>query len=172
MKLNLGCGHKHMEGFVNVDLADNWADKQPDVSADITQRLPFEDNTADEIHAYHVLEHIYRWRVNDVLTDWVRVLKPGGLLVLEMPCLDKILLIFNRYVQTGKTLEPRLTMWGLYGDPRYKNEAMVHKWCYPIGELEQLARLLNLKDVKILEPKTQVADRDIRLEATKCSNCS
>lgn len=75
------------------------------------------------------------------MADWVRVLKPGGLLVLELPCLDKILRLFAYFVREKKPIDPRLTVWGLYGDPRYENEAMTHKWCYSVGELRQIMEI-------------------------------
>lgn len=167
MKLNLGCGHRHLPGFVNVDLPDNWSKLRPDVEADITKPLPFEDGVADEVHAYHVLEHIWHWQVYDVLQDWCRVLKPGGKLVLEMPCLDKVLHLMLYAMQAQQPIEPRLSMWALYGDPRYKSEAMTHKWCYGQMELTGLLEALGLSDIKILEPQTHIAVRDMRAEAIK-----
>lgn len=167
MKLNLGCGHKHLPGFVNVDLPDNWSKLRPDVEADITKPLPFDDGVADEVHAYHVLEHIWRWQVPDVLAEWCRVLKPGGKLVLEMPCLDKIFQCMRMFIDAREPLDPRLTQWGLYGDPRYKSEAMSHKWCYAASEAAQVLVEAGLQSVRILEPETHIAARDMRLEAIK-----
>ena len=43
LKLNLGCGDKKHEGFVNVDLHGD-----PDVRCDLSQfPWPFEDSSAD-----------------------------------------------------------------------------------------------------------------------------
>ena len=167
MKLNLGCGQKHLPDFVNVDIADNWADNPPDVAADITKALPFDDDSADEIHAYHVVEHIFRWEVEGVLRDWFRVLKPGGKMVLELPCLDKILWLFSKYQEAKSPVDARLTLWGLYGDPGYKNPDMTHKWCYAMSELQSLMQGIGLREVIIMEPQTHVALRDMRLEGTK-----
>jgi hypothetical protein len=56
LKLNLGCGYKKEEGFVNVD-EDEHA--HPDVVHDISVTpWPFEENSVDEILLTHVLEHI------------------------------------------------------------------------------------------------------------------
>jgi SAM-dependent methyltransferase len=58
MKLNLGCGHKHEPGFVNID---HDASANPDYVInldDVNIKLPFEDSTVTEVRAYHILEHI------------------------------------------------------------------------------------------------------------------
>lgn len=46
--------------------------------------LSFENDSFDRVIAAHVLEHLYR--PHDVLREWQRVLKPGGVLSLILPC--------------------------------------------------------------------------------------
>jgi ubiquinone/menaquinone biosynthesis C-methylase UbiE len=45
--------------------------------------LPFEDNTFDVVTNWHVIEHVTD--VKATLTEWYRVVRPGGLMVLETP---------------------------------------------------------------------------------------
>lgn len=165
IKLNLGCGAKLMEGFVNVDLANNWCETPPDVVADV-RVLPFPDDYADEVHAYHVFEHFYRWESEAMLQEWIRVLKPNGLLVLEMPCLDKVLALFDYYHRKQKPLNPAATMYALYGDPNYNDESMCHRWCYSVAELGQMMADNGL-DVEEKDPQTHIKVRDMRLEGIK-----
>lgn len=54
------------------------------VSTEDATRLSFEDNSFDRVIAAHVLEHIYK--PHEVILEWVRVLKPGGILTLILPC--------------------------------------------------------------------------------------
>ena len=59
LKLNLGCGHSHLDGWVNVD-------KHPTPSCDQIVDLeilpwPWPDNSVDEILLNHVLEHLGGW---------------------------------------------------------------------------------------------------------------
>ncbi len=81
-KLHLGCGTKHMEGFINVDINTHSA---VDVIADLRNLESFPDSSIDLIYACHVLEHFGRWEVEDVLNEWSRVLAPGGVIRLAVP---------------------------------------------------------------------------------------
>lgn len=163
IKLNLGCGAKIWPGFINVDLANNWSDKQPDVVADVTKPLPFEDGYADEVHAYHLFEHLHRKHAPEILADWIRALKPGGKLVLELPCLDKILAIFDYCFKEQIPIDPRMTMWGLFGDPGYGIDAMCHKWCYSVAELSLMLEAAGMVRITEETPLTHQPVRDMRL---------
>lgn len=166
VKLNLGAGAKRYPGFISVDLADNWCKTPPDIVADVFKTLPFDDGYADEVHAYHVFEHTYRYQADAVLKDWVRVLKPGGLMVIEVPCLDKIISIFAACMEEGKAPPTALTMWGLFGDPKWKNPAMCHHWCYSVAELSWMMESQGLT-VEVKEPLTHRPERDMRIEGRK-----
>lgn len=81
MKLHLGCGQRHIPGFVHVDI-------QPGPHIDHVcgvNALPIAAGQADLIYASHVLEHFGRAEYLDVLREWHRVLRPGGVLRLSVP---------------------------------------------------------------------------------------
>lgn len=81
MKLHLGCGPRHIPGFIHVDA-------QPADHVDIVgpvERLPMENGTVSLIYASHVLEHFGRHEYKAVLKEWFRVLEPGGVLRLSVP---------------------------------------------------------------------------------------
>jgi len=151
MKLHLGCGGKHWPGFVNVDMVDG-----ADVQCDI-RTLPFEDGYADEVHAIHVIEHFWPWDVENTLKEWARVLKPGGRICLELPCLDKVLGLFAR--NQG---HPHNTYHALYGDPGHKREEMTHKWCYPRVMMRELLEQCGFVQVTEEDPFFHRAERDMR----------
>jgi teichuronic acid biosynthesis glycosyltransferase TuaG len=83
LKLHLACGHDYNEDYINVDL---YApdDAKTDLRFDVMQ-LPYDDNSVDEIKAFHVIEHFDFYQIQQVLKEWHRVLKPGGRLWLETP---------------------------------------------------------------------------------------
>ena len=82
IRLNLGCGDKLIEGYINVDVATSRKGVAPDVLADL-RSLPFGSNYADEILAVHVIEHFYLWEAEDVLNHWKNCLRRGGQIILE-----------------------------------------------------------------------------------------
>jgi predicted SAM-dependent methyltransferase len=163
IRLNVGCGNKKLDGYLGCDFGDNYSGDQPDVVCDIRE-LPFDNDFADEVLAVHVLEHFYVWEAEDVVNEWIRVLKPGGKLVIEVPCLDKII---NHYIKFEGAPPVNLSMWGLYGDPSYKDERMCHRWCYSVNQLKALLDQVGMKEIIECEPKFHVAIRDMRVEAIK-----
>ncbi len=83
IKLNLACGLDYQEGYINSDLYPSPSakiDAQLDVS-----KLPYEDNSVDEIRALHIIEHFDFHEAVRVLLEWNRVLKPNGKLIIETP---------------------------------------------------------------------------------------
>jgi glycosyltransferase involved in cell wall biosynthesis len=83
LKLHLACGHDYNEDYINVDLYAP-EDAKCDVRFDV-QKLPYPDNSVDEIKAFHIIEHFHFFEIKEVLNEWYRVLKPGGRLYLETP---------------------------------------------------------------------------------------
>ena len=164
MKLNLGCGDKIWPGFVNVDTEGGWQRAKPDVVCDL-RSLPFEDGSCDEAHAIHVIEHFYQWEAPKVLKEWRRVLKPGGLLVLELPCLDKVFAYIAQKLRNDEMIDMRMSMWALWGDPGWESVAMTHKWGYTIGMMSDLLRKVGFSEVKSAKPHFHVPSRDMRIEA-------
>ncbi len=85
LKLNLGSGNsKSMQdaGYVNIDIHKTH---HVDVVHDIEKRLPYEDNTVDEIYSSHSLEHCSMAAVPRMIDDWRRVLKSRGIIQVIVP---------------------------------------------------------------------------------------
>jgi predicted SAM-dependent methyltransferase len=80
--LHLGCGNKHLPGFINIDIQ-----KLPEVDlvADITDLSFIPAESVDLIYACHVLEHIDKKQTVTVLKNWYRVLSYGGTLRVAVP---------------------------------------------------------------------------------------
>lgn len=75
LRLNLGAGDTHIPGFEPRDIKRGQQ----------IHPLPDGDGSVAEIRASHVLEHFGHREVPAVLADWVRALKPGGLLRVAVP---------------------------------------------------------------------------------------
>lgn len=162
LRLNLGCGDKILEGYVNVDVAASRAGKSPDVLCDLRRLEPFADDSADEVMAIHVVEHFWRWEVLDVLREWARVLKPGGRMILECPNLLTACeeLLRNPAAAGATDQEAQRTMWVLYGDPRWQDPLMTHRWNYTPQSLAALMQEAGL--VKVRQEPAQFKLREPR----------
>lgn len=82
LKLHLGCGTKFLPGFVHIDALDLGHIDQVGPVESLPQ---IASGSVDLIYASHVLEHFGRHEYQDVLQEWYRVLRPGGLLRLAVP---------------------------------------------------------------------------------------
>jgi len=74
VKLNVGCGNRKLEGFINIDACSYC---EPDLVLDLDNGLgEFEDDSVDQIRAEHVLEHVDDLAF--VLKEMFRVSKSGA----------------------------------------------------------------------------------------------
>jgi predicted SAM-dependent methyltransferase len=95
MKLHLGCGKRHIPGFVHIDAVDY---PHVDHVATIDNLGFVGDNSVELIYNCHVLEHFKRRDVKRVLQEWLRVLVPGGILRLSVPDFAQLCKV---YLATG-----------------------------------------------------------------------
>lgn len=148
-RLHLGAGAYNWPGYVNLDSETDLQD------------LPFADGSVAEIHAIHLFEHLPRLEVDRYLKEWIRVLQPGGKLFLELPCLDKI----ARLICDGE-INQRLTVLGLFGDPRDPDILMRHQWAYTTAEIRLVLEAAGFR-VQFAEPLYHYQVRDMRVIGEK-----
>jgi predicted SAM-dependent methyltransferase len=158
--LNLGCGHVKWEGWTNVDIEGG------DLQCDL-RRLTLPDNHADVAVAIHVFEHFYAFEAHDLLVEWRRVLKPGGKLVLELPCMEKVLNHIYVCMQNKAPISPSMSWFVFWGDPKYQDPYMVHKWGYTKDMLKQSLESAGFRDVTFETPLYHFPMRDMRAVAWK-----
>jgi len=92
MKLHIGCGKKFLPGFKHLDVIPF---EHVDYECDTRELIMIRDEEVSEIYACHILEHVKRHEVKDVLKEWARVLKPGGLLRISVPNFSAIVAEYN-----------------------------------------------------------------------------
>lgn len=93
MKLHLGCGKRFLPGFVHIDAVDY---PHVDHVATIDNLSFIQTDSVDLIYNCHVLEHFKRRDVGRVLSEWHRVLKPGGTLRVSVPDFSKLCEVYQR----------------------------------------------------------------------------
>lgn len=133
LRLNLGGGDLHFEGFLNIDLSD-----EADFKHDLRLPLPITPNCIDEIIVVHVIESFNEWAFPDVLADWFRVLKPGAKITIEFTVLSKAIDLYLN----GKTEKlKRDGHWGLYGRQDIPCDPIIlHHYVYEQDELDRLLK--------------------------------
>lgn len=81
LKLNLGCGEKHLEGYINIDKDPRV---KPDLLLDLEKaKFPYEESSVDEVYTSHLLEHINNF--NPLMEEIYRVLKPNAKTIIFAP---------------------------------------------------------------------------------------
>ena len=83
LKLNVGCGRMKFAGWVNIDVEPG-----SDLTIDVRDGLPFDSDTVDYIYNEHLLEHLTYEEGGNILREFSRCLKIGGVLRMAMPDLD------------------------------------------------------------------------------------
>jgi ubiquinone/menaquinone biosynthesis C-methylase UbiE len=87
----------------------NYADNEL-ICGSLTD-IPFPDNSVDLVHSAQVLEHIPQGMMNKIISEFERILKPGGRMFL---CLDA--------VRDGETKDMYM------GDPTHVNIQPIEYW--------------------------------------------
>ena len=86
VRLNWGCGGQGEPGWIN---SDRKTGRGIDLPCDIRDGLPLGDNSIDYAVSIHALQEVPIPEIVPVLRELHRVLKPGGVLRLCLPDLDK-----------------------------------------------------------------------------------
>jgi hypothetical protein len=170
LRLNIGSGKYSLDGYVNIDAAVSPnAPRAPDIVCDV-KKIPLPDACAIEVMGIHIFEHLYRWECDEAIREWWRLMRPAGVLILEMPDLLK----FCANILEGRNDRGRypdqLGMWAMYGDPKTKDPLMCHRWGWTFKTLSEFLWLHGFK--KCRETQTQWHPigrgvRDFRIEALK-----
>ena len=139
MKLHLGCGKRNFgPDWIHID----GANFPHIVSNDIT-KLVYKDNSVDLIYSSHTLEYFDRIEVLDVLKEWNRVLKPGGILRLAVPDFQSMINLYNVGYDLENFLGP------LYGRMDMGEKKIYHKTCYDFKSLKGILEKSGFKKTEL-----------------------
>jgi len=98
VRLNLGCGTRYLDGFVNVDFF--LAAGRRDYGADLRYPLNMPAGMAAGIFSEHTLEHLTYSQVDRLLKECYRILEPGARVRLIVP---DIRIVAEAYARDDKT---------------------------------------------------------------------
>jgi len=158
-KLNLGSGDMPRKGYINIDI--NPEKKEYiDLFFDVTNKLPFEDESVIEIYSHHLVEHIDPEQFVLMLKDWFRVLIKGGRVEINTPDIEGIM---KEFLTTSYKRKEEL-MTGLIGYP--EDPLMRHHIIYWSGKLEEMLSDAGFSSVEVVY-QSQCNCPAMKLTATK-----
>ena len=163
-KVHLGCGNQYFDGYINVDSDDT---ERVDVVAD-ARSLPFKNNSVETIEAYHLLEHIPRQEIQEMLKEWQGVLSPHGRVIVESPDFEQNCRDLVKAVEDGDWDTANMNMMAIYGgDSPAPQDA--HRWGYNSKTMKGLLHLAGFSEIKETEPQSPHKDQaaSFRVEAVK-----
>lgn len=161
MRLHIGCGPNVLEGWVNIDSVA----RAPGVRTDVdVLAMPFTDASVDHILAEHVFEHFAFAEEERLWRECARVLRPGGLLEIEVPDFEWVCQAFlagedrfrafyqtgalDHYFGSGRDTGQR---WGIVQTMFFGNQngaGQFHKSAYTKGKIRDVAALAGFAQVR------------------------
>jgi predicted SAM-dependent methyltransferase len=141
MKLHLGCGNKFIPGYTHIDIVPH---EHIDHVSSIDNLSFIQNNSVEVIYTCHVLEHFKRSQTKSVLTEWFRILTPGGILRLSVPDFESICKVYS------KTKDINLVIGPLFGGQTYLYN--IHYNIFDFQSLSALLRDVGFKSVQKYDP--------------------
>lgn len=154
MKLNLGCGSDIRKGYINIDIR-----KLPNVDLvlDIEHnKLPYTDESVEEILAKDIIEHFSFRNIRNVLKEWYRVLKKGGILIIQTPDFERIADKFFKGEINGWY---ELSYW-LFGAQDHQENT--HKAIFTKSELKKLLEEIGFEVVEIWNDNSNIICKAVK----------
>ena len=162
--LNVGCGyplrqklhpHFHGPGWREIRLDLDPAVK-PDIVCSITDISPVAADAVDAVWSSHNLEHLQRHEVPLALAEFLRVLKPGGLLLLTLPDLQQVarFIVEDRledsaYLSQSGPITPLDMIFGHTASLARGNQFMAHRTGFTARTLHKLLIEAGFADVTL-----------------------
>lgn len=172
-------------GFISAERFQNLLEVDPEIIVwDLRKGIPFDKETFDVVYHSHLLEHIDKDDAPSFLKECYRILKPGGILRVVVPDLQKIIIRYNSAVNSIEDGDPEaiqdheIATYELFDqmvrseisgtkEQRFPvrmiervvsgNAAKVdelHRWMYDKYSLSELLKSIGFKDIKTETPTT------------------
>lgn len=168
LKANIGCGYEPFPGWTNLDLDPA---SRADIFWDVTDGLPFADESCAFIYHEHFLEHLPIQDGILFLKECCRSLQKGGVLRVAMPSLQEVV---RQYYENDWARQPWLEKYG-YTWIKTRAECINigfrewgHQWLYDVEELQRRLREAGFTQIENAawgESKhAELRNRETRLE--------
>jgi predicted SAM-dependent methyltransferase len=167
--LNVGCGYALRRGLHPTFLGPEWREVrldinpavQPDLLCSITDMGPVGDGTVDAVWSSHNLEHLHRHEVPIALAEFMRVLRPGGRLLLTLPDLQSVAelvvkdqLETEAYLSRSGPITPLDMIFGHGASLARGDRYMAHKCGFTMTTLQTLLEEARFAGVRVWRGKS------------------
>ena len=190
VRVNIGCGQTPTPGWINFDNSPtvkiaknplinfllnrigilgpehkrfiNIVKKANIQWADAAKKIPLENNSVDVVYSSHMLEHLDREEAQTFLKECLRILKPGGIVRLVVPDLEKLVIDYINNRDADLFIQRTLLA---YTKPKTLKQKLLqlivgyrgHCWMYDGESLKKLLHNAGFVKVNILPPgKTMI----------------
>jgi SAM-dependent methyltransferase len=162
--LNVGCGCPRLHDLHPYFRGPEWRqirldidpEVKPDIVCSITDMPPVPAESVDAIWSSHNLEHLHRHEVPLALAEFLRVLKPGGLLLLTLPDLQSVaeLIAADRledgaYVSPSGPITPLDMVFGHTPSLAAGQMFMAHKSGFTARTLQKLLIAAGFAEIRV-----------------------
>lgn len=153
LKLHLGAARRRLAGFLNIDREDS---EGLDLVADVSDLSAFQDSSVSEIYSSHTLEYFNREEVIPVLSEWNRVLVPGGKVFISVPDFAKLIEIYQKSNEIDRVLGP---LFGKWNNPA-NGEILYHRTVWDFSSLTRALERAGFDEVSSFNPVDYLASID------------
>ena len=128
MNVHIGCGTRYIPGFTHIDVVRREHVDYVSPAHD----LPLPDSSVDLVYASHILEYYDLYEASDCLDEWMRVLKPGGIVRIAVPNFDALIEVYRQTQDLSRIIGP------LYGRMPGSEGYIYHRTTFNMGALSNL----------------------------------
>jgi|SRR5829696_4972434 len=162
--LNVGCGPRDHQSLHESFRGPGWHEVRldvdpgvkPDVIASITDMSPVADGSVDAVFSHHNIEHVFFHEVPIAMGEFLRVLRPGGELLLATPDLQSVAeaiaagkLESTLYRSPAGDISALDVVYGLRSDIETGREYMAHRTGFTSKTLTRKLSQAGFVDVRV-----------------------
>jgi hypothetical protein len=165
VNLHIGCGDEIKPGYVNIDEFNPNAELRIPIQA-----IEYPEDSVDRIEGYMVFEHLSLADARTFLRKANNMLRAGGILILEVPDLEKVCRLILQFADDPRYLETgAFGLRGFFGEPRPgMTMGDYHKWGYTPVYFRRLLEEAGFSRIEIKDGTSHCYPlRDMRIEAIK-----
>lgn len=168
--LHVGCGEYHPLKLPRAEFPEEvWNEVRldidsgvrPNVVASITSMPMVRDESCEAVYSSHNLEHLDAHEVPLALTEFIRVLKPGGFLLLFVPDMQVVakLVVEDKiedtaYVSSEGPITPHDMIYGFGRDLAKGNHFMAHRSGFTASSLRRKLQDCGFVDIDVQRDST------------------